>query len=134
MLAAPQDRLVTVLWNVNYRSWSDREIARLKTYGADHPEDTASLFTLGLAAKKEGAYEEAERCFQKILDRTPRYTAARINLGNVYCAIKNPDMAIEQYQQVLALTPSSAAAHYQLEPRIHAEIHVYRKRNRVPAG
>ncbi len=114
MLAAPQDRLVTALWNVNYRSWSDREIARLKTYGADHPEDTASLFTLGLAAKKEGAYEEAERCFQKILDRTPRSTAARINLGNVYCAIKNPDMAIEQYQQALALTPASAAAHYNL--------------------
>ena len=114
MLAAPQDQLITVLWDVNYRSWSNREIARLKSYSADHPEDTASLFTLGLAAKKEGAYAEAERSFQKILDRAPRYAAARINLGNVYCALKNPDMAIEQYQQVLALTPSSAAAQYNL--------------------
>jgi len=114
MLAAPQSELVAAWWNINYRSWSDSATARLKTYSADHPEDTASLFTLGLAAKKEGAYEEAERCFQKILDRTPRHTAARINLGNVYSAIKNPDMAIEQYQQALALTPTSAAAHYNL--------------------
>jgi tetratricopeptide (TPR) repeat protein len=114
MLEAPQDRHVTVLWNVNYRSWSDRETARLKNYSADHPEDTASLFTLGLVAKKEGAYEDAERCFQKVLDRPPHCAAARINLGNVYCAIMKPDMAIEQYQQALALTPSSAVAHYNL--------------------
>jgi tetratricopeptide (TPR) repeat protein len=112
MLEVPQNQLVSALWNVNYGSWSDRDIARLTSHCAQHPEDTASLFTLGLAAKKQGAYEEAERCFKIILDRSPRYTAARINLGNVYCSIKNADMAIDQYQQALALAPSSASAHY----------------------
>ena len=114
MLAAPQSPLVKTLWTTNYGSWQDRDAVYLKSYSEAHPEDTASLFTLGLISKKEGDYKEAERYYQKVLERNPQNSLARVNLGNVYCAIKKPDQAIEQYQQALALKPSSAAAHFNL--------------------
>ena len=114
MLTAPQSPLIKTLWTANYGSWQDRDADYLKSYSEAHPEDTASLFTLGLISKKEGDYKKAERYYQKVLERNPQHPLARSNLGNVYCAIKKPDQAIEQYQQALALKPSSAAAHFNL--------------------
>ena len=114
ILAAPQSPLVKTLWTTNYGSWQDRDADYLQSYSEAHPEDTASLFTLGLISKKEGDYKKAERYYQKVIERNPQHSLARVNLGNVYCAIKKPDQAIEQYQQALALKPSSAAAHFNL--------------------
>ena len=112
MLVAPQEPLVRTLWAANYGNWHDRDVDYLKKYSQSHPEDTASLFTLGLINKKEGSYNEAELYFEKVLERKPHYWLARINLGNVYCALKKPDLAIEQYQQALERNPASVAAHF----------------------
>lgn len=74
--------------------------------------DFVSLFSYGLALKKEGHYEEAIAVYKNISPSSPD-PRVYVNLGNCYYAINDISAAADFYKKSLEMKPS-AAAYYNL--------------------
>ncbi|MFA5845386.1 MAG: tetratricopeptide repeat protein [Thermodesulfovibrionales bacterium] len=74
--------------------------------------DFLSLFSYGLALKREGHYEEAIAVYKNISPSSPD-PRVYINLGNCYYAINDVAAATDFYKKSLEIKPS-AAAYYNL--------------------
>jgi tetratricopeptide (TPR) repeat protein len=82
--------------------------------GADDP---AIIFELALHERRHGSVQEAADLYERLLDDGRNRTAAagaHVNLGNILYARGEVREAAQRYEQALALTPNSAAAHYNL--------------------
>ncbi|MDP2278869.1 MAG: tetratricopeptide repeat protein [Nitrospirota bacterium] len=75
-------------------------------------DDYMSLFSYGLALKREGRYEEAIAAYKKILASYPD-VRAYINLGNSYVSVNDMAAAKELYKKSIELKPL-ASAYYNL--------------------
>ncbi len=75
-------------------------------------DDYASLFSYGLALKREGHYDEAVSAYQRLLLRRPD-PRVYVNLGNCYVGLKDTDKAITYYQKAVEIKPL-ASAYYNL--------------------
>ncbi len=94
-----------------------------------NPENWRCLNNLGLSLKARGELEEAEGLFRKAIKIKPGYTAAHVNLGNLYllraaraAALKRKTAAEEYYrraagefQQALKLDPGLSQVRRGLE-------------------
>jgi len=89
-------------------------------------DDYASLFSYGLALKREGRYDEAVSVYQKLLQRRPD-PRVYVNLGNCYAALKDTEKAIAYYQKALDTKPL-ASAYYNLS-QISREVLDFTKGN-----
>jgi len=75
-------------------------------------EDFISLFSYGLALKREGRYEEAIAAYKKLLASHPD-PLAYVNLGNSYVGLNDMAAAKESYKKSAELKPR-ASAYYNL--------------------
>lgn len=98
----------------NHEDWDRSVEQKLRGWLVNHPDDPQALFTLGLIEKREGRYAQAEEFYQKTVQQDPRFHEAFSNLGNVYLARKQPDLAIASYQQAVDLDPNKGAYYYNL--------------------
>ncbi|MFZ2196177.1 MAG: tetratricopeptide repeat protein, partial [Thermodesulfovibrionales bacterium] len=71
-------------------------------------DDYASLFSYGLALKREGRYDEAISVYQRLLQRRPD-PRVYVNLGNCYAGLKDTGKAITYYQKALEIKPLTSA-------------------------
>ncbi|HBR22493.1 MAG TPA: hypothetical protein DD713_08025 [Nitrospiraceae bacterium] len=74
--------------------------------------DYISLFSYGLALKREGRYEEAIAAYKKLLASHPN-PQAYVNLGNSYVSINDMAAAKKSYKKSIELKPL-ASAYYNL--------------------
>jgi tetratricopeptide (TPR) repeat protein len=83
--------------------------------------EARSALNQGVAAFKNGQYEEAQRLFERAKQLDPRSLNARLYLGTVYASLyipgapseenlRNGRLAIEEYQGVLARDPENLSA------------------------
>ena len=79
-----------------------------------HPDDTEVLFTLGLIEKRQDRYPQAEEFYKKAIYQNPKFSEALSNLGNVYLAQKQIQLAVASYQQAIDLNPDKGAYYYNL--------------------
>jgi tetratricopeptide (TPR) repeat protein len=75
-------------------------------------DDYISLFSYGLALKREGRYEEAISAYKKLLASHPN-PMAYVNLGNSYAGVNDLAAAKEAYKKSVELKPL-ASAYYNL--------------------
>jgi tetratricopeptide (TPR) repeat protein len=75
-------------------------------------DDYASLFSYGLALKREGRYDEAVSVYQRLIERRPD-PRVYVNLGNCYAGLKDTEQAITYYLKALEIKPL-ASAYYNL--------------------
>jgi tetratricopeptide (TPR) repeat protein len=75
-------------------------------------DDYISLFSYGLALKREGSYEEAIASYKKLLALYPN-PHAYVNLGNSYAGVNDMAAAKESYKKSIELKPL-ASAYYNL--------------------
>ena len=75
-------------------------------------DDFISLFSYGLALKREGRYEEAISAYKKLLASHPD-PRAYVNLGNSYAGVNDLAAARESYKKSVELKPL-ASAYYNL--------------------
>ncbi|MDI6744555.1 MAG: tetratricopeptide repeat protein [Thermodesulfovibrionales bacterium] len=75
-------------------------------------DDYISLFSYGLALKREGRYEEAIAAYKKLLASHPD-SRAYVNLGNSYAGATDMAAAKEAYKKSIELKPL-ASAYYNL--------------------
>jgi len=113
-LDGPQSEVILGMNQANYESWDKTVEQRLQDWSSVHPDDTEVLFTLGLIEKREGRFGQAEEWYRKSTQQAPEFHEALSNLGNVYLAKKQPDLAIAFYQQAVDLNPNKGAYYYNL--------------------
>lgn len=74
--------------------------------------DYVSLFSYGLALKKDGRYEEAIAVYKNLLSSNPD-PKTYVNLGNLYFSINDINNAYEAYKKAIDIKPL-ASAYYNL--------------------
>ncbi|QWV91924.1 tetratricopeptide repeat protein [Geomonas oryzisoli] len=103
---------------VNYlemKRWDDA-IAQFKVVQEDlffQGQDNAAG-NLGLAYLGKGDYQQALAVLRGLVAKNGSDPRTRVNLGRVYFAMNKTELAVEEYQKALRLTPSYASAHYHM--------------------
>jgi tetratricopeptide (TPR) repeat protein len=102
------------MYQANHENWDKTTREKLQTWLSSHPDDAEVLFTLGLIEKRESHYPQAESFYQKAIQQDPKISEIFSNLGNVYLARKQTQLAIDSYQQAINLNPDKGAYYYNL--------------------
>ena len=113
-LNSPNSVVLLELHEANHENWDKGTEETLKSWSLSNSDDSQVLFTLGLIEKRRGRYTQAEDYYKKAIDRDPNWSEAHSNLGNVYLAQKQVQMAITSYQQAIELNPNKGAYHFNL--------------------
>jgi tetratricopeptide (TPR) repeat protein len=114
LLDAPHSEIILQISQANQEDWDRTLEKKLEGWLSDHPYDADVLFTLGLMGKREGRYGQAEEWYRKSLQQSPQFNEALSNLGNVYLAKKQVEMAIASYQQAVDIQPNNGTYYYNL--------------------
>jgi len=77
-----------------------------------HPDDSDTLYLLGIIYDRIGDYGSAIECIKKSLQFNPANDYACFDLGNIFRKKGRIDEAIIFYQKTVQLNPSNAGAHY----------------------
>src|SRR5690349_7517223 len=78
------------------------------------PRDFRWIYLLAKLDQQEGAVTEAIRGFKNVCSLQPEFTAAVVNLGNIYLELNRLDDAQASFRNALEIDKSSAAAYYGL--------------------
>ncbi len=113
-LDSPSSDIVLDLNQANHEDWNRTTEERLRAWLTTSPDDPEVLFTLGLIEKRQGRYAQAEEFYRKALQSDDKLSEGFSNIGNVYLAQKQTQLAIYAYQQAIQLYPEKAAYHYNL--------------------
>ncbi|OGP90853.1 MAG: hypothetical protein A2157_05230 [Deltaproteobacteria bacterium RBG_16_47_11] len=113
-LDGPASDLIIEMNEANYEDWNRTTEQRLKGWASTHPDDPEVTFTLGLVEKRQSRFAQAEEYYRRTIQIGPQFSEAFSNLGNVYFAKKQTDLAIASYQQAIDLSPYNAAYYYNL--------------------
>jgi hypothetical protein len=81
---------------------------------SQHADDRDVNFTLGLMAKQQGHYGQAEEYYRRVIQLAPSWNEGYTHLGNVYFARKQTEQAVAAYQQAIELNPNQAATYFNL--------------------
>jgi tetratricopeptide (TPR) repeat protein len=114
LLDGPHSEVILQMSQANQEDWDRTLEKKLEAWLSDHPYDAEVLFTLGLMGKREGRYGQAEEWYKKSLRQAPQFGEALSNLGNVYLAKRQIDMATASYQQAADIDPNHGAYYYNL--------------------
>lgn len=116
-----------VMVEVNKGWIDDKGLIDLEKRSKNEPEDPEATFSLALAKKRRGQFDEALTLYEKILD--VRYLSDRVynNIGNIYAAKNNFNDAISNYKKAIENNPYLVSAHYNLSQ-------IYRKTFRFDEG
>jgi tetratricopeptide (TPR) repeat protein len=110
----PSSEMIVEMSRVQHGEWDKGTEEKLRAWATHRPDDEEVLFTLGLLEKRQGRYAEAEEWYKKALQQDSKFNEALCNLGNVYLAKKQIDLAIASYQKAIELDPSQGAYHFNL--------------------
>ena len=77
------------------------------------PRNKLAWYNLGVIDQQHGQAPEAQHDYLQALSADPKYVPALYNLALIETA-PSPLTAVKLYQQVTALEPANAAAHYNL--------------------
>ena len=110
----PSSDILLEMNKANYEEWDGSTEQKIQDWLAAHPEDPDVLFTAGLMEKKQGRYDRAEKFYQGAIKKDPNFSEAYSNLGNVYMARKEVELAISSYEKAAAMEPAKAAYYFNL--------------------
>jgi tetratricopeptide (TPR) repeat protein len=113
-LNGPSSDLILRMHQANHEDWDRATVEKLRTWLLTYPNDAEVLFTIGLIEKRQDRYPLAEEFYKKAIQQAPKFSEALSNLGNVYLAQKQTQLAIASYQQAIDLNPGKGAYYYNL--------------------
>ncbi len=126
---SPSSEITLRIHQANHEDWDRTTREKLDAWLLDHPNDAEVLFTLGLVEKREGRYPQAEEFYKKAIQQDPKFSEALSNLGNVYLAQKQTQLAIDSFQQAVNLNPDKGAYYYNLYRAYSQESFFSRKKD-----
>jgi len=107
----------TALLNAGLKAQQDHQLAAavadyLQVLKLDR-SNRAAWYDLGVVAQDQGYPTNAEHDYRQAVAADPHYVPALYNLATVVAAT-SPSAAVGLYQEVIALAPRNAAAHFNL--------------------
>jgi tetratricopeptide (TPR) repeat protein len=123
--------IILELNEANHENWDKGTEEKLKAWSLSHSDDPHILLTLGLIEKRQGRYSQAEEFYRKAIDRNPDFSEAHSNLGNVYLAQKQVQLAIASYQRAIELNPNKGSYHFNLYRAYSQETFISGKSDRA---
>lgn len=126
-LDSPNSEILLEMNEANHGNWTKATEEKLKAWMRREPNDYEVLFTLGLIAKKQGYYSQAEEYYRKAIENYPRFSQAFSNLGNVYIAQKQIPLAISAYQKAIQIDPNRGSYYYNLSRAYSQETFLSKK-------
>jgi len=94
--------------------WDRSDYLALKKMAGEKEASPLALSTMGLAAKKLGDFEEAEKIYREALELSPDNAALWNNLGNLALNRKEVDEAISHYEKAVQFNPNLFSSRYNL--------------------
>ncbi len=113
-LDSPSSDIILDLNQANHEDWNKTTEERLRRWLTSSPDDPEVLFTLGLLEKRQGHYVQAEEFYRRALQSDGKFSEGFSNMGNVFLAQRQTDLAISAYQQAIHLHPEKGAYYYNL--------------------
>jgi tetratricopeptide (TPR) repeat protein len=95
-------------------SGANPEITDVREYTEHFPKSAVKEFRKGIRADAEGKIDEAIRHYQKAVHLAPDFYAAHNNMGSDYLGKADLSRARSEFEQVLKLNQSDAAAYFNL--------------------
>ncbi len=98
---------------INERGVDDRLIEKITAI--EDPQFKAERdYAVGTLLYRLGMHEDAKRYLLDAVSERPEFAPAYLNLGNVYFLQNDFDKALAGYQNVVAIDPENALAHYNI--------------------
>jgi tetratricopeptide (TPR) repeat protein len=113
-MEGPRAQAVFDIYEASYGERQPQAMKRLETWAEEHPEDRDALFTVALAAKREGKYPEARRYYQQLVKLNPTDARSISNFGNLFMALGDQAQASSLYRQAIELAPSNGVYYFNL--------------------
>ena len=89
-------------------------LADLAEYTKRYPKSVVKEFEAAVKSEKGGKVEEAIRHYQKAISEAPDFYPARNNLGSTYLNQGNFEGAQKEFEEVIRINQSDAAAYFNL--------------------
>lgn len=129
VLVAGMNQKAELLYRANYEQIDPVSHDRLKRIADSKVPDSEVLFTLGLLAKRSGAYSDARSYYQRALKADAGFSECMNNLGNIYLLMKGQragavKKARTWYKKAIKTNPTRAEFYYNLSksyPLLQAE-------------
>lgn len=80
-----------------------QSIAPLNDYLTNHPQNYSAMCLLGMSLCKKGDIKEAIQVFNFAVNVDPYRIEAYDCLGEIYLTLKQPDVAVKYYDEILNL-------------------------------
>lgn len=93
---------------------SNPEITDVREYTERFPKRAVKEFSKGVQADRQGKVDDAIRHYQKAVQLAPAFYAAHNNMGSDYLGKSDFRSARGEFEQVLRLNQSDAAAYFNL--------------------
>ncbi|PYV37807.1 MAG: hypothetical protein DMG06_27110 [Acidobacteria bacterium] len=77
------------------------------------PTNAAAAYEAGEIYRKIGQLDKAQRYFRTAVENYPDFEEARIGLGRVLIALKEPQKALPHLEKAILLNPENEVSHYQ---------------------
>lgn len=113
-MEGPRAQVVFDIYEASYGERQPQAMERLQLWTQDHQEDRDALFTVALAAKREGEYPEAKRYYQQLVKLNPSDARSISNFGNLSMALGDPSQASSLYRQAIELAPQNGVYYFNL--------------------
>jgi tetratricopeptide (TPR) repeat protein len=114
LLDDPVSEVIMDLHQANHGEPDRAASGRLRAWLVFHPDDSETLFSLGLVEKRNGQYLAAEEDYKRAIQHDKGMAGAWSNLGNVYLARRQGETAIAAYDQAVRLDPDNWISYYNL--------------------
>lgn len=88
----------------------EEAIPLLESFLAAAPDDTGTLYNLGMALSDLGRLDEAKRCLVRLTELEPKHVNGLVALGVAYQRSGETEQAAKALQQAIGLDPSNGYA------------------------
>lgn len=121
----PEDMEASLFkWWIGSPGYEESE--EIKKFMEEIPDCSLPYFEIGIAKKKGGEMEEAEKWLKEALERNPEHPRALSELGEIYMEKEDFDRGIEFFKKGIALDDELPKAHFNLG-FIYQELGEYEK-------
>ncbi|MGD9123974.1 MAG: tetratricopeptide repeat protein [Desulfarculaceae bacterium] len=117
-----EKRLVTAkAFLAEVRGQAEQALEELLAAVQNRPRFSWPLFALGALLSRQGRMEEAERCYQRILDNDPEALLAKVEMGRLREQKGQVDSARQLYHEALTANPHFFRAYDALARSLEAQ-------------
>ncbi|MBF0475732.1 MAG: tetratricopeptide repeat protein [Deltaproteobacteria bacterium] len=85
------------------------------------PQDINTYNLLGIVLRKQSRYHEAISAYQRAIEHAPDDENLHFNLGRAFIEANNKDLAIQEFEKALEISPNFEVAKRMLDRLLNSQ-------------